>query len=210
MRFAENVSVQSGTPWGPYVAIALSLALVFWVVRDGQEIVARLRGRDRAILLFTRTLTALLGLALLWQPQWLREHLQRGVGDVVLLMDTSRSMSLPGQESSRAAQAQEVLRAFRRSVPDAQTFAFGADAHAMQTLAPHGQYPTNENETRILQSLKSVIASAGDELGAIVLVSDGADTSGDASMAAFRALGVRVHTVAIGGRGRVCLRITSR
>ena len=193
--------MEIGSPWGLPVALVLSIALLVWVAYDAQEIVTRIRGRGRTWLLATRGLTALLGLLLLWQPRWLREQLQRGTGTIAVLMDTSRSMSLPGAGGVRSKQAQALLREFQEAIPDASVFEFGASSHAVRARDLLEHYRAEEDETRFLASLKSAVAVAGDELGAIVLVSDGADTGQAPSLAALRALGVRVHAVAVGGRG---------
>ena len=59
------------------------------------------------------------------------------------------------------------------------------------------------DDTRIARALQELVQASPNELGAVVLVSDGADRSPSFDPRALSGLGVRVHTVAIGGESEL-------
>lgn len=196
-------TLQWGAPFGVAVSLLLGAALLVFCLRDAQEIRNRLQGPRRALLFALRGLTFMLGLGLLLQPQWVAERLQHGEGRVIALMDTSRSMGLPGDGSPRSVAAQAVLREVTSALPGAQVFEFGSALRPSSAQALAKDYPTSDDHTRILEALSAAENTAGDRLGAIVLVTDGVDSEGAATLSkeALKRLGTRVHTVRIGGDG---------
>ena len=203
MTVPENVRFALGSPLGPLLIGLLCVALLFWLVVDIGHMLERIRQpQRRALLLVLRLLTAACAAALLFQPQWLLERVQEGQGRVAVLMDVSRSMSLQdGTEHSRAAEALEVLQRLTDSIPDLAVFTFGSELQPTTADELVAHYPTQADQTRIGPALTEATRAMGPELGALILVSDGADSSGDLPKTLMRELRSRVHVVALGGKG---------
>ena len=185
------------------VAAALLLALAFVEGR-------RLRPRRRVGLVLLRVATLLLAALVVLQPTWTRERLEHLSGRVAVLLDASRSMTIDGPGGrERRAQARKLAQRWAgEATPTAVSVYTVGDRLEPTTLAAlAGAYPADEDASRLAWAVHKLVSEdeAGD-LGAIVVVSDGADPALDAhdgvlSDAGSVALGVRVHTVAIGAGG---------
>ena len=203
MRAWNDWDLSFATPGGgPVMAILLLLAVVF-IAADARRVIARVRGARRATLIALRLLTTVAIAACIVQPEWLVQTLRNSDGQVALLFDTSRSMSIKVGERSRAEIAQALLSGFQAqpNVP-AWLFTFGGDgAEPADAEALLEHYPAVSDETRLLEAVRSAVDTSGKDLGAVVLVSDGADSDGDIDPDAAMALKARVHTVFVGERG---------
>ena len=196
-----------GAPGG-WIVAALLAALLAVVVTLGVADLRTMRPRRRVFALAAlRLATGIIALLVAVQPRWLGQRVQRSEGRIAVLADTSRSMSVgrEGGAGSRAKVAAGVYgrwaegRGGRRAVARS----FGAEVRDA-TLAELAARPdTTDEDTRIADAVRAVARREGGELGAVVIVSDGADRTRRFDAASVARLGVRVHAVAIGAGERL-------
>lgn len=142
-------------------------------------------------------------LTLLWQPALSSDRLRNEENSVAMLLDTSASMSYGEAEESRLQQAVTSLQGGvldeLSADFDTRLYAFSEDALTLDSLElvpPPG--PSTHLGDAILSVLREARASA---LGAVVVISDGADNSDEldtARLAEIAGFGVPVHTVGVG------------
>jgi uncharacterized membrane protein len=146
---------------------------------------------------------AALVLLLLWQPAIALTELKPQQDIIVFLVDDSRSMQLTGHGATRQAEAIAALQggviAGVEKRFQTRFYGFGS---RLARIADLKELRANAPATRIGDSLKQ-LAQETEELpvGAIVLLTDGADNSGgiDAeTIAALRSRHIPVHTVGFG------------
>jgi uncharacterized membrane protein len=142
-------------------------------------------------------------LAVLWQPALVDERLLPGENAVAILLDTSSSMALTDGATTRMAQAQALLTPDSlddlASTYDILPYAFSGGAERLDDFST---LPAPGNSTALGRSLLDALRQAsGNSLGAVVLISDGADNNGgisQAELAEITSFGVPIHTVGIG------------
>lgn len=147
----------------------------------------------------------MLGLVLfiLWQPSLVTERLVSGENAVAILLDTSASMALVENGETRMTRAQtllseEGLQALSASY-DILPYVFDENAVELENFAV---LPNPGDASNIGQSIVQTLRRASNtSLGALILISDGADNSGSISASTLNEIisyGVPVHTVGIG------------
>jgi len=191
----------SGWPIWPLLALAFSGAAVVGVglYRNHQGL-----GFGKLVVLGTlQTLIWAGVLTLLWRPALLTQTLRPQENAIAVLLDTSASMSYGDSEQSRLQQSLEALQTNALPQLDAlfniETYAFADQTISLESF---DSVPAPGATTNIGDGILSVLrgADAG-ALGAVVLVSDGADNSGDldaARIAEIASYGVPVHTLGVG------------
>ncbi|HEY5624315.1 MAG TPA: glutamine amidotransferase [Gammaproteobacteria bacterium] len=142
-------------------------------------------------------------LVLLWQPALSTDRLRSEENSVAVLLDTSASMSYGEGDQSRLQQAvgalgEGVLETLSDDF-DTRLYAFADESVAIDSLelVPPPGSATNLGDA-ILGVLREARATA---LGAVVLISDGADNSGAldaARLAEIAGFGVPIHAVGVG------------
>ncbi len=142
-------------------------------------------------------------LFVLWQPALVNERLLPGENAVAIMLDTSSSMALTEGDSTRMEQAQALL------APAALTelaatytilpYSFADSAEAMTTFT---QLPAPGTASNLGQSILQTLRQASSSsLGAVILISDGADNTGTIAQNELNEIagfGVPIHTVGIG------------
>src|SRR5690348_2258545 len=191
------------TPWPLWLlalAILAAAALLYWHVRRNHGLLSG--ARPLAIWILETSLIALI-LFLLWHPALSVATLRPQQNVVAVLVDDSHSMTIADESGTRVARAQSVLDggllkalATRFQV---RLYKFGADAQRIQKTADAtGAAPAS----RIGNTLEQVMAESSSlPLGAIVLLSDGADNAGGIDLdtiAAIRRQRIPIHTVGFG------------
>src|SRR3989442_1255343 len=181
-------------------AILAAAGLLFWHVRRNHGLLTG--ARPVAIWLLETGLVALV-LFLLWHPALSVATLKPQQNVIAVLVDDSRSMAQQEGGSTRLQQAESVLDKGLLSELgkkfQVRLYRFGRDAERFPKAdALKGAAPA----TRIGDSLKQVLAeSTSLPLGAMVLLSDGADNSGGIDLdtiSQIRRQRVPVHTVGFG------------
>jgi uncharacterized membrane protein len=142
-------------------------------------------------------------LMVIWQPAIMTEKLRSGDNVIAIMLDTSESMNYTEEAGSRMQTALAVLQdqaiAGFNDRYLVQRFTFdqeAANTDSFETL------PLPEQMTLLGNSVRQVLSmSRSTPLGAIVLVSDGADNAGTLTqdqLAEIAAFNVPVHTIGIG------------
>jgi uncharacterized membrane protein len=189
--------------WLSIAAAALGLGVLAWARAP--------RGTDRpaywragAIWLLQSALAALL-LVLLWQPAVITTGLKPQQDIIAFLVDDSRSMSIAEDGSTRQKQAVDALQdGVLASVGQkfqTRLYRFDSKLTPVSDLKAL-QTPIAAPATHIGDSLKQFVDDTADlPIGAVVLLSDGADNSTHVdveTIAALRGRHIPVHAVGFG------------
>ncbi len=142
-------------------------------------------------------------LTLLWRPALSTQTLRAQENSVAVLLDTSASMSYGEDDASRLQQAVAALDdGVVAELADAFEVRLYAFSGASETIEALTDVPAPGDATRIGDALVDVLREArSSALGAVVLVSDGADNSGELDagrLAEIAGYGVPVHTLGVG------------
>jgi uncharacterized membrane protein len=144
-------------------------------------------------------------LVLLWQPAILVAELRPQQNIIAVLVDDSRSMSIAEGGATREAQAVKALEngVLEQLQKKFQVRVYRLDRQ-ISRVAKLDELKTSPpaSATRIGDGLKQLAGEAADlPMGAVVLVSDGADNSGGIDLdtiSTFRSRRIPVHTVGFG------------
>lgn len=198
MRELSDWNLRLGIAGGDTAAAIVS-ALALAVIVFGLRELFALGNRRRSVVLGAlRVLTAVVAWLFVLQPEWIVKRATEVEGRMAVLFDVSRSMSVRAGADTRLSAAKELVQRWLRSdPPQVALYAFGSELRPMG-LEQLGAPLRLDDDTRLGAAVERVVAEAGGELGAVVVLSDGADRSPAWSAAQFGKLGVRVHTVAFG------------
>jgi len=142
-------------------------------------------------------------LFVLWQPALVTERLAGGENAVAVLLDSSASMALIENGETRMDQAQALLSEEGleelADIYDILPYAFAGEVTKLNAFA---ELPNPGDASNIGSSIVQTLREASNtSLGALILVSDGADNSGNidaATLSEIVSYGVPIHTVGIG------------
>ncbi len=191
------------TPW-PLWALALAIlavaALLFWNVNRNHGMLSGLR--PAGIWLLETGMVSLI-LFLLWHPALSVATLRPQQNVVAVLVDDSRSMSIADSSGTREAAAKALLDGgMLKSLGQkfqVRLYQFGKEPERIQKAS---EVQPAAPATRIGDTLERVLAESSSlPLGAIVLLSDGADNAGgidQQTIAAIRRQRIPVHTIGFG------------
>ncbi len=191
------------TPWPLWLlgaGILAAAALLFWNVRRNHGMLSG--ARPIAIWILETSLIALI-LFLLWHPALSVATLRPQQNVVAVLVDDSRSMNISDESGTRLAKAESLLNGgLLQSLSNrfqVRLYKIGTDAQRIQKSA---DITSPAPATRIGDSLEQVLGESSSlPLGAIVLLSDGADNSGGINLetiAAIRRQRIPIHTIGFG------------
>jgi uncharacterized membrane protein len=189
--------------WLLWLSIALASAgcgavLVLGSRRSG----AKVRGWRGGIVWLLQSALAAIVLVLLWQPAVSVTELKPQQNIVAVVVDDSRSMALTDDGASREAQAIQALQGARASIERKfETRLYRLD-RGVTRIKDLNELHADGSSTRIGDGLKQLVDETADlPVGAVVLLTDGADNSGgvDAdTIAALRNRRIPIHAVGIG------------
>jgi uncharacterized membrane protein len=189
--------------WALWLAIAVvSAALALWLrAKLGQAAFASRPGRAVVLWALQSALASVL-LLLLWQPAVTVTELKPQQDIIAFVVDDSRSMALAGSGRTREDEAIDALRGVQGPIERRfQTRIYRFDSRPSRVARVEELRPTAP-ATRIGDSLKQLAHETEElPLGAIVLLTDGADNTGgvDAeTIATLRSRHIPVHTVGFG------------
>jgi len=191
------------TPWPLWllaIAILAAAALLFWHVQRNHGMLSGLR--PIVIWVLEACMVALI-LFLLWHPALSVATLRPQQNVVAVLVDDSRSMAIADSAGTREDAAKAVLDGgLLKALGErfqVRVYKFGKEPERIQKtelLQPDAP------ATRISDTLERVLAESSSlPLGAIVLLSDGADNAGGIdlqTLSAIRKQRIPVHTVGFG------------
>ncbi len=196
-----------GVPGGTAVAVLLLVAFVGVVWLSLRELRFEPNRRRSLVLGALRIATAAAALLLAVQPTWTGDRIQRAEGDLALLVDRSRSMSIAAEGTTRAGRAARLLGRWRDgSGADAVgTHAFGTSVRPASLAELAEGFDAADDETRIGAAVGELLrADVQGDLGAVVVLSDGAESARGPSAEELARHGVKVHAVAIGADEELC------
>lgn len=185
-----------------WAQLTLGTALVLAIAASALGL-TRLALPKRILLLALRALAAFWVLALLLQPAIELRAVSRVRTRIAVAVDASRSMSLATQDGTRAEAVAEHLAASQPAFAalaeraTIQPFTFGERSHLLERFPD--PLPADEGHSDLSRALTEIAGqSVGQELGAIILYSDGVDTEGltpDAARKKAAKLGVPIYAV---------------
>src|SRR5690606_33959249 len=171
------------------VVVVVLLAIL---ALSARELRPEERRRRRALLVFRITGLALF-LLLAARPTILRGKVEEIKGRLFVLTDSSRSMGVANRDNH--------VRSFltKHAGSGAILHKVGAGIERLPSSAPDA-YVADVPRSAVLRDLAVLLEDGGaDDLGAVLLLSDGADHSGSVNIEALAAHGVRVHSAWISG-----------
>ena len=190
--------------WVLVLSIVAAGAALAWLIHSRLSQASPVMRSWRAWVIWgLQTLLAALILVLLWQPAITVAELKPQQNIIAVLVDDSRSMAISEDGSTREAQA---VKALQSGVMDSLGRSFQTRLYRVDDVPARMENlkdlkPT-ASATRIGDSLKQLSEETSDlPIGAVVLLSDGADNSGglgEATISALRARHIPVHTVGFG------------
>lgn len=157
----------------------------------------------RGILLGLRALSLVLGFCVATQPSCSSQRSERTPGRLAIVVDGSRSMGVGRDDDRRIERAKRIVAGWRgepaarrASVYVVASDARPSDFESVAALTADGE------ETRLVDSIRRLVREdEREEIGALVVVSDGADTAVP-SLERADLGGVRVHTIAVADEQR--------
>jgi uncharacterized membrane protein len=183
------------------VAAAVGLGLLIWSRLS--QLTPRMRSWRAGVVWLLQFALAALLLLLLWQPAISVAELKPQQNVIAVLVDDSRSMSIADAGSTREADAVKALEngVLSSLQKNFQTRVYSFDTH-ISRVSNLAQIQPNAPATRIGDSLQQLVSETSDlPVGAVLLMTDGADNRGGidrATIAALRARRIPVHTVGFG------------
>ena len=195
--------------WPRWVLVLLVVAAgagLAWLIRSKlPQASPHVRNWKAGIIWLLQFALVALLLLLLWQPAILVAELRPQQNIIAVLVDDSRSMAIA---DSGATREQQAIKALDGGVLDAlgkkfQVRLYRADGHLSRISKPDDlKTSPPAPATRIGDDLKELADEAADlPIGAVVLLSDGADNSGGIDLdtiSTFRSRRIPVHTVGFG------------
>ncbi len=199
--YARSELIYAGD-WPPWLLVLLSAAAIAgisWFLYQRRNVV-----RPPQMMAVWVLQIAMLALVIwiLQQPTLSTEQLRAGENAVAFVLDNSESMAYGDSES----RLQQAMRSLSTSLAEDSSLELAVQHYELSDRArPVDSFLDTEpsgTETSIAASLTDVLREARfNPLAAIVLSSDGADTSGglsSAELAEVAGYGVPIHTIAVG------------
>jgi uncharacterized membrane protein len=194
-------------PGGVVTALLLAVLLAVFVGREVRATSGESRRRRRIALIALRIATAVGVWFVAVQPRFVSERTEQRAGRLAVLFDASRSLRARDMGGTRADAASALAARFAAGpgAEAAEVYTFGATARPASLSELGARFDPREDDTRLADAVQQVLADGaragrdGGEIGAVLLVSDGADRARMPAAEALARLGVKVHTVALGG-----------
>jgi len=202
LELYERSSLPYTGSWPTGLLVLLALAGLGAI---GWTLYARRAAATPGLLAAVGALQAMMLAVVLWLlalPGLETEELREGQNSLALVLDTSASMAL-GADSARVTRGRGHLQSAATASADlalaVQRYEFDASARRVDDYAGSA---ASGQASAVAESLRAVLQEARrSPLAAVVLASDGADTTGGLTteeVADLAAFGVPVHTIAVG------------
>jgi hypothetical protein len=190
--------------WLLAAAVILGAAGLAWLIwRRRETHAAGMRGLKPAAIWLLQTLLLSLVLLLLWQPALSIATLRPQQNIVAVIVDDSRSMAIADNGKTRLDEARETLNSgvLKELQKKFQVRLYRAGA-ALERVDSFDKLTAGDSATRLGDSLKQIVAESSSlPIGAVVLLSDGAENSGGIDLptiSEIRRQKIPVHTVGFG------------
>jgi len=181
--------------------VAAGLGWVFWSRRT--RVAPTIRGPRTAVVWVLQSLLVCLLLFLLWQPALSIATLRPQQNIVAVVIDDSKSMATQEEGSTRKEQVLKTLNGglLKSLQSKFQVRLYRMGAH-LERIDNVDKLSAAEPATHIGDNLKEVVADAATlPIGAVVLLSDGADNSGGIDLdtiSEIKRQRIPIHTVGFG------------
>ncbi|MGH9632252.1 MAG: glutamine amidotransferase, partial [Bryobacteraceae bacterium] len=195
----------AGLPvWVLWAGIAIAGAGLGWLIWKRADRATNVTGVRPAVIWLVQTLFVSLLLLMLWQPALSIATLRPQQNIVAVVVDDSRSMALAENGGTRKDQA---VRTLDNGLLDDlrekfQVRLYRAGSGRVERVDETAKLTASAPATRLGETLKQVVnESAGLPVGAIVLLSDGADNAGGIDLptvSEIRRQRIPVHTIGFG------------
>jgi uncharacterized membrane protein len=207
--FAKGtVVLLSAWPWWVFVLLVLAAGGgLAWLIRSRiPQASAQVKNWKAGVLWLLQFALAALVLLLLWQPALLVAELRPQQNIIAVVVDDSRSMAIA--DGGGATREQQAVKTLEGGVLDQLQKKFQVRVYRLDRQI--SRVPKLDDlktsppasATRIGDGLKQLAGEAADlPIGAVVLLSDGADNSGGIDLdtiSTFRSRRIPVHTVGFG------------
>jgi uncharacterized membrane protein len=192
-----QLGIWGGTTTASVLALAL---LVLWLVE-----LRSIRGesdRRRRFALATLGGLGILGVYLLTiQVTLVRETFEEVAGGTALLLDSSRSMTLSGTAGPRSDAVRALIGEWQEDDRvNPLVYLFGSSARGTIWDGLAESYEPSDDETNIREALNYVLGKGADqELGSLVVITDGADASFRPEALALGSGAPAIHAIIVGG-----------
>jgi uncharacterized membrane protein len=188
-ELATHWQVGWGIPGGATTALVVAVVLFVLCTLGSFVTVRGLRG---AVLILLRWISGIAIFALTTQPTFWAERVRTEPGALAVVVDVSRSMGVRTDDTTRLARAQKVIERWLKGARgnEAEWFVLGDEAQVVEASRVLEQLKPRAPGTALIKRVSEL--AMRDDLGAIVVLSDGADTQ---TSAVPKNLGVRVHSV---------------
>jgi uncharacterized membrane protein len=192
---------QLGILGGTTAAWALGLALLALWLFELRSIRGEGNRRRRLLLGGLGGLAILAVYLLALQITLVRETFEEVAGGTVVLVDNSRSMTLSGAAGERSDAVRALVERWQQDARlSPAVYLFGSSTRGASWEGLSKTYAPTDDETDIRQALSYVLDKGVDQdLGSIVVITDGADESLSAKTFALGPMAPVIHAVVIGG-----------
>jgi len=209
------MTLRFSDPWPVALGVLAGAILIVLVVLTYRSLREATDRRSRLTFLALRISAVVLLFLLVLEPVLSRDRLKTEDLDVVVLLDRSRSMSIPdsyrGMPRFRVAtefldRAETGLVRLLEDDFTIRTLAFDTEVRAAGAKDLDGATPPWGRMTDIAAAIRAAGIRAAEDRGseaglaAVVLLSDGADNGGGDPVAAAEALGAPLYAVGFGSR----------
>src|SRR5579864_6760117 len=190
--------------WLLILALLAVAGLLGWTIWNRRSAIApSMRGTRTAVVWVLQTFLVCLLLLLLWQPAMSVATLRPQQNIVAVVIDDSKSMALQEDGRSRKDQVLQTLNGglIKSLQAKFQVRLYRLGEH-LQRIEKLDQLNASDPATHIGDNLKDVLADAATlPIGAVVLLSDGADNAGGIDLETISEIKrqrIPIHTVGFG------------
>ena len=190
--------------WALIIGLALVAGILGWTIWSRRTRVApTIRGPRTAVVWILQSSLVCLLLFLLWQPALSIATLRPQQNIVAVVIDDSKSMATEDDGSSRKDQVLKALNGglLKSLQSKFQVRLYRMGAH-LERIENPDKLSATEAATHIGDNLKEVVADAATlPIGAVVLLSDGADNSGGIDLdtiSEIKRQRIPIHTIGFG------------
>ena len=192
---------QLGILGGSTTAWVLGLALLtLWLVE-----LRSIRGESDPRRRYTLAVLGGLGILAVYllaiQVTLVRETFEEVAGGTAILLDNSRSMTLSGESGPRSDAVRALIDEWQEDDRvNPMVYLFGSTTRGAIWNDLAESYEPSDDETKIRDALSYVLEKgANQELGSLVVITDGADTTFRAETLGLGSSAPAIHAIVIGG-----------
>ena len=159
------------------------------VVRDAQR---------RRALVALRVASAIAAVLLATHPEVVVANVEKSRGTLAVLVDLSRSMTLPARSGTRVDAAADAAREIVARHKMARVFGLKNDIAPIAGGVLSKPLVADGETSPVVNGLTKFLRDQGGDIGSVILISDGADSFVTAAEVAQKSFSARVHVLPVG------------